>query len=65
MTHGFQYPEDQQLFLYYKCYRANVRAKVHALGAAQTHDLESYQHHLKAWRKYLQLIKRYMGQVEI
>jgi hypothetical protein len=56
----FQTPEDSQLFVYYKCYRANVRAKVHAISAVQANDAETYKHHVKAWRTYLHLIQNYI-----
>jgi hypothetical protein len=55
--------EDKQLFLYYKCFRANVRAKVHALGVKQAHDTGNYHQHLKAWRSYVKLMRRYMKSV--
>lgn len=61
ITQCFQSKEDHQLFIYYKCYRANVRAKVHALSAVQAHDVVNYQYHLTAWRRYMQLIKKYVG----
>jgi aminoglycoside phosphotransferase family enzyme len=56
----FQTKEDERLFVYYKCYRANVRAKVHALAAIQAHDVDSYQHHVNAWQTYLELIANYI-----
>lgn len=56
----FQTAEDQRLFVYYKCYRANVRAKVHALAAIQAHDVDNYQHHVNAWQTYLELIANYI-----
>lgn len=56
----FQTAEDERLFVYYKCYRANVRAKVHALAAIQAHDVDSYQHHVNAWQTYLALIANYI-----
>jgi aminoglycoside phosphotransferase family enzyme len=57
----FQLPEDEQLFTYYKCYRANVRAKVHALSAAECGDAKSLRRHVAALRTYLQLIKKYIN----
>jgi uncharacterized protein len=60
-TGCFKLPEDQQLFNYYKCYRANVRAKVHAISAAQSDDAESLKHHVTAFRAYLQLMKKYIN----
>ncbi len=59
-SHAFQEEEDQRIFQYYKCFRANVRAKVHALAALQAHDDEHYQHHVSAWKSYLRLVQRYL-----
>jgi hypothetical protein len=57
----FQTEADQRLMAYYKCFRANVRAKVHALSAGQaSDDEEAFKLHVQAMRKYLQLMKRYM-----
>jgi len=61
-TSCFKVPEDQQLFTYYKCFRANVRAKVHAISAAQSDDAESLKQHVEALRTYLQLIKKYIDE---
>ncbi len=58
-TGCFRSLEDKQLFTYYKCLKANVRAKVHALSAAQSHDDESFHQHVAALRTYLRLIKKY------
>ena len=58
-TGCFQSLEDKHLFTYYKCFKANVRAKVHALNADQNHDDESRQLHIAALRTYLRLIKKY------
>jgi len=57
--HAFQRPEDQALFVYYKCLRANVRAKVHAIGARQ--DGKDLPGNLEAIEKYLVLMKEYMN----
>ncbi len=56
----FQNNADRRLFTYYKCYRANVRAKVHALSIGQAHDAENSQLHINALRTYLRLMRRYM-----
>lgn len=58
-TGCFQSMEDRHLFTYYKCFKANVRAKVHALSAAQSHDDGSFRQHVAALRTYLRLIKKY------
>lgn len=54
-------PEDDRLIVYYKCYRANVRAKVHALSAEQTsEDPEVFRSHINALRNYLRLMRNYI-----
>lgn len=53
----FRTKEDERLFTYFKCYRANVRAKVNAISAQQTRDGRKY---LRAAQVYLQLMKAYM-----
>ena len=59
----FRTDVDQRLMNYYKCYRANVRAKVHALGADQAAgDEKAFKFHLRAWRKYLRLMTSYIRQ---
>jgi hypothetical protein len=61
--HCFQRRDDRKIFLYYKCLRANIRAKVHALAAREAHDDEVYRHHLAAVKTYLRLMKRYIESV--
>ena len=60
-TSCFQFPEDKQLFTYYKCFRANVRAKVHALSIAQRDETKSLPRQVVAFRSYLQLIEKYIS----
>lgn len=57
----FQTKEDERLFLYFKCYRANVRAKVNAISAQQNPDRAQY---LRSVKTYLELMKSYMEQIE-
>lgn len=54
--------EDKLLFNYYKCCRANVRAKVSAVGATQAQDGATYEQTVYAWKKYLRLMKKYINQ---
>lgn len=54
-------PDDQQIFNYFRCYRANVRAKVHALSAMQESDRLQYRKHRDEVRKYLILMEEYMS----
>lgn len=57
-------PEERELFVYYKAYRANVRAKVNGLRAqnAETEDAKSDA--LAAVKKYLRLMAGYLGDRE-
>jgi aminoglycoside phosphotransferase family enzyme len=52
--------DDRKLFLYCKCYRANVRAKVNSLRAqsAPTQDLKKQS--LMETQRYLQLMSSYV-----
>lgn len=52
--------EEQQLFIYYKLYRANVRAKVNALKALQTKDKRESGEIGNEVRRYLSLMEEYM-----
>ncbi|HEX8039691.1 MAG TPA: hypothetical protein VF490_11095 [Chryseosolibacter sp.] len=54
-------PDDEEIFNYFRCYRANVRAKVHALSAMQESDRRQYRKHLNAVRTYLILMEEYMS----
>lgn len=58
----FQQAEDKRIFNYFKCYRANVRAKVHALAAKQERDPILFSNHARWVRKYLRLMAVYMRQ---
>ncbi len=60
-----QTAEDEQLFLYYKCCRANVRAKVHALGAMHSTEGTSFDQSIKRLRSYLSVMKSYLNQLSI
>jgi len=54
--------EDYRLFLYYKMYRAKIRAKVNSLRACSTDNDGTRQILLREAEKYLKLIKIYLGQ---
>ena len=56
----FEGVEDYNIFRYFKCLRANVRAKVHAMGGAQTHDQQKIKQHARETAKYLTLMETYM-----
>lgn len=53
-------PEDISIFNYYKCLRANVRAKVHILGAKQADTERERIVHVTEAKKYVLLMKKYM-----
>lgn len=57
----FEVDEDQAIFNYYKCLRANIRAKVHAVSSGQVHDEKSKLDHLVETKKYLVLMEGYMN----
>jgi uncharacterized protein len=57
----FEIEEDYSIFNYYKCLRANIRAKVHALSAEQVQQEKSKSYHLDEAKKYLILIDRYIN----
>lgn len=56
----FEVEEDYSIFNYYKCLRANIRAKVHGVSACEAHDKKSKSDHLSETKKYLLLMKKYM-----
>ena len=51
--------DDYLLFNYYKCLRANIRAKVHAIHGGQAESHEAFDYHLNRLETYLTLLKRY------
>ena len=56
--------EEEQLFAYYKCYRANVRAKVNALRAAQADSQTEKNRFLQDVREYMNLMVRYQREYD-
>ena len=58
---SFNSKVDLEIYNYYKCYRANVRAKVHALAAVEEEEESRFQIRVDAVRKYLNLLVEYMG----
>lgn len=53
-------PEDKKIFTYYKCLRANVRAKVIALHLRQTRSPIERQQQKTILKKYLEMIRIYI-----
>lgn len=56
----FETAEDEMIFKYYKCYRANVRAKVNGLAASGETSPSGVEHLLNEVKKYLHLMEEYM-----
>lgn len=56
----FQKREDDFIFIYFKCLRANIRAKVHAMQLRQAEDRSELTFQLSETRKYLRLMNEYM-----
>ncbi|AKA34279.1 hypothetical protein [Flagellimonas lutaonensis] len=52
--------EERQLFTYYKCYRANVRAKVNSLRAKSAYNNADQKKTLLEVQKYLDLMEDYL-----
>jgi len=55
---------EARLFMYYKCYRANVRAKVNSLRAKRAEGKKDRVQALSQARKYLRLMKSYQNALE-
>ena len=55
--------EERLLFIYYKSYRANIRAKVNSLRARSAKDEAEKINALKEADKYLQLMNRYIKMI--
>jgi len=59
----FECKEDESLFIYYKCLRANVRAKVNVMSASQADTTEELRYHCEEAKKYLLLMSDYMTEI--
>ncbi|MEO9851380.1 MAG: hypothetical protein ABJE80_01815 [Reichenbachiella sp.] len=53
---------EENLFTYYKCYRANVRTKVNGLRAQQASDDHEKNKWLSEAERYLRLMNGYVGE---
>jgi uncharacterized protein len=56
---------EKQLFIYYKSYRANVRAKVNSLRASGSSENSSKKNALQEAEKYLKLMRSYLDRLEM
>lgn len=54
-------PEERKLFIYYKSYRANIRAKVNSLRAQSATTKEDKSTALSTAEKYLSLVETYLN----
>lgn len=54
--------EDRLIYVYFKCLRANIRAKVHAMSILQADTPDESRLHIHETRRYLKLIRRYIRQ---
>ena len=52
---------DLHLFYYFKCYRANIRAKINSLRARSCENSTDAEKYLADTGKYLRLMIRYLG----
>lgn len=55
---------DEAIFVYYKLFRANVKAKVNAIRASQEEDNQAYEDNIVAMKNYMKLMKRYMAELQ-
>lgn len=55
---------EERLFLFYKLYRANVKAKINAIKTQQASDLEEKELRLGLFMKYFQLFLHYYQLLE-
>ena len=58
--HAMRTQEERNLFNYYKCYRANVRAKVNSLRAKSANSVTDRKKVLSEAKKYLVLMEGYI-----
>jgi len=58
---AIQVGEDLDILLYYKCFRASIRAKVLLLSAAQHLGSDKFEEELSKAKKYLDLIRNYLS----
>lgn len=56
----FQEAEDEHIFIYFKCLRANIRAKVHAISADGAKNKDEFNMHTGEVKKYLNMMEKYM-----
>lgn len=65
LFHTIESDDDRQMFIYYKAYRANIRAKVNSLRAAGFESDAERKAPLEETSKYLQLMNGYIQGLKI
>ncbi|MBS9525280.1 hypothetical protein KI659_14775 [Litoribacter alkaliphilus] len=60
----FEHKRDEEIFIYFKLLRANVRAKIHMYGADQAEDLITHNLNLEKAKRYILLMREYLDQLE-
>ncbi|MBS1669464.1 MAG: hypothetical protein JST58_18980 [Bacteroidetes bacterium] len=63
LSHNVITDADKQLFIYYKGYRANIRAKVNSLRAQSIQNKKERDYALAEIKKYLHLMEDYLKSI--
>lgn len=58
--HAFVASEDDRLYIYFKCLRANIRSKIYALRSAQANNDAGRRRMVSVFDRYFSLFKRYV-----
>ncbi len=65
LFHAMRTERERMLFIYYKCYRANVRAKVNSLRAKSAPNDTDRKKSLSEAKKYIMLMESYIKSLDI
>ena len=57
--------QEEQLFLYYKMYRANVKAKINAIKTQQAHNEQELRSRMDLFNRYFQLMQDYLWKLRL
>ena len=57
--------DDDRIYLYFKCLRANIRAKTYALRIIHSGTETTKAQNFKAFKRYFSLFEHYVGLIEI
>lgn len=61
---AFLTPEDDRLYIYFKCLRANIRAKIYALRFAQANNDADRNQMINVFDRYFALFRHYVDLLE-